>query len=462
MKNNRVCSIVLNGISRDARVLKQAKTLASSGYLVHVIGIKDEFYSTASEQVNENLIFKRLNLDQYRKSIKMSLIFFLLISINIIFYYYPNTSHLFSLILLFPALKLWKTIERQAITDSEQKQRPFTLYKLVLAIQAYITSIGKKFWMLVRLFPFVVTILKIRPAVVHCHDIHTLPIGLLVKFLMPCTLIYDAHEIYEEVPQVLLENGHRLKSYKRTHSFAQRFIDKFITINSSVAEWYAQKYPKLPAATVVMNATIISPFFEYDGRLHQAAGLARDVNVLLYQGGFSLHRGLHNLIKSAEYLPSNWVLVMMGWGGYEGELKSLAYEINQKALASGRSEVVKFIPPAPQSELVQWTAGGTIGIVPYENTGLNHWFCTPNKLWEFPNAGLPLIVSPFPELRRPIDEFKNGWVMPADEDVSFIGNLIAGLSQADINQASLNSRAFIESNNWNLYEKKLLELYAGL
>ncbi|HYE68658.1 MAG TPA: hypothetical protein VEA58_08600, partial [Anaerovoracaceae bacterium] len=71
---------------------------------------------------------------------------------------------------------------------------------------------------------------------------------------------------------------------------------------------------------------------------------------------------------------------------FEPRLREIARYINQYHTDQGNPEIVVFIPPAPQNDLALWTAGGTIGIIPYEKIGLNHWFCTPNKLWEYPNA----------------------------------------------------------------------------
>src|SRR5690606_10664221 len=159
----------------------------------------------------------------------------------------------------------------------------------------------------------------------------------------------------------------------------------------SIAAWYAEKYPKLAPAVVVMNATEKAPPFDYDGRLHRAAGLPDGARILLYQGGYASKRGLDYLVRSAEHLPADWTLVMMGWGTLEAHRRGVAAEIEVRTLGQ-RSPPVRFVPPAPQTELPLWTAGGTIGVIPYENVGLNHWFCTPNKLWEYPNAGVPVLV----------------------------------------------------------------------
>src|SRR5690606_35834587 len=55
---------------------------------------------------------------------------------------------------------------------------------------------------------------------------------------------------------------------------------------------------------------------------------------------------------------------------------------------------IKIIDPVPQEELLLWTQGATVGAIPYPITCLNHWGCAPNKLWEYPGAGVPIIATP--------------------------------------------------------------------
>ena len=208
--------------------------------------------------------------------------------------------------------------------------------------------------------------------------------------------------------------------------------------------------------------TEVTEMSAYDGRLHNAAGLPLSAKILLYQGGFAAHRGLEALIQSAAYLPNTWFLVMMGWGGIEPRLKTLADQINQSSLGQRDSAPVRFIGPAPQDELVLWTAGATVGAIPYENTGLNHWFCTPNKLWEYPNARVPLLVSPFPEMRMQIEQYKHGWLLPKELTPEGIGNTVASLTEADIEVAQRNTDRFIAENNWGIYEHRLTENYRDL
>lgn len=63
-----------------------------------------------------------------------------------------------------------------------------------------------------------------------------------------------------------------------------RYVDGFITLNESIADFYREKYPELPEAVLVPNAVERVAQTRYDGRLHKAAGLHLDQKILLFQG----------------------------------------------------------------------------------------------------------------------------------------------------------------------------------
>jgi len=231
----------------------------------------------------------------------------------------------------------------------------------------------------------------------------------------------------------------------------------FVTINDSIAAYLTKKYPHLPPAVVVKNATRLgNEDVSYDGRLHDAAGLDRSTRILLYQGGFSRFRGLSILVKAGPLLPEGWVLVMMGWGTLEGELKALAGEVDPN------SQRIRFVPGAPLAELAQWTAGGSLGVIPYENVCLNHWYCTPNKLWEYPIAGVPILASDFPELKGTIEPNGIGRMLPDPLDPKAIADAVAAISDQDLQQMRENCHRFIASDNWSVYGSRLVQAYYDL
>ena len=301
-------------------------------------------------------------------------------------------------------------------------------------------------------------VVALAPDVIHAHDCTALPIAALVKKALGIPVVYDAHEIYAEAA---VKRRGVIDYYILLHRQYLPIVDRFITVNQSIAQYYRHAHPQLSPAVVIRNAASRFPDSVYDGRLHAAAGLPRSEKILLYQGGFSARRGLEDLVRSARFLPDGWTLVMMGWGPVEQELRRLSAEDND-GRAEGASRI-RFIPGAPRLEVLQWSAGASLGIIPYEGTVLNHWFCTPNKLWEFPSAGVPLLVQPFPELRKVVEQYHCGWLLPVVSTPATLGDIVRNLTDEQLRQAREGCRRFISDDAWETaYAPPLIALYEQL
>jgi glycosyltransferase involved in cell wall biosynthesis len=296
-----------------------------------------------------------------------------------------------------------------------------------------------------------------RPAIVHAHDVSALSVCAEYKRATGCKLVFDAHEVYDHLAQAeddLAEvNGKIMAKY-------QSDVDVFVTINESIADYYRVHYPGFPKAIIVKNATPRADVIAYDGRLHRAAGIAADRRILIYQGGFAPKRGLLQLLLAAEHLQDDWCLVFMGWGRLEPLLRQTADAMRTRI--PGLADRVRFVPRVPQRELPYWTTGAALGVIPYENVGLNHWFCTPNKLWEYPNAGVPIVSSPFPELRRIIEPNEIGWFMGDPLSPQDIAKAVNALTPEMLSQARQRCLEFIASDNWDVYASRLKNAYRTL
>lgn len=290
------------------------------------------------------------------------------------------------------------------------------------------------------------------PDVVHIHDHVALTAAGQYKDAFNCPVVWDAHEIYEDLAG--LEDVRRQVN-PRIISDNVSYIDGFITLNPSIAQFYAKKYPNLPPAVLLPNAVERVAPTQYDGRLHHAAGLALDQRILLFQGGFSPHRGINALLEASRLLDDRWSLVFMGWGKLEEDIQKFVADDHRE---EGRARVA-VVPGAPHDQLLLWTAGATLGSIPYEDTGLNHRFCSPNKLWEYPAAGVPILATDMPEMSRTITDWGIGKTVSRELRPEEIAEAVNQLGEEELALLRTRCAEFAEGDAWQTYEPRLIKLY---
>lgn len=445
----KVSMLVHNGVISDARVIKQAKTLSSHGYEVEIHGISakrifEELLLPGTDikvflvppaikqnnAVNTNyFVLKLFGLAKYvGKTLKKLLPIILYKFLRKSFFTACNTCSL-----LLDILKFKKTKSDLPLAGKYIYNR----YSMI-SQALYESLLSQK-----------------SPDVVHIHDHIALLAAPSIKAKFNCPIVWDAHEIYTELSG--LE-----KTRKRVNQYALKqnipFIDSFITINDSIAQFYKINYKISSEIVVIKNATMPSAEIAYDGRLHEAAQLEKTQKILLYQGGFSLNRGLIQLMEAAPLLNDDWTLVMMGSGSLEEDLR----DICSKNPRNSVNPAVVFLPPAPHIELKLWTQGATLGIIPYENIGLNHLYCTPNKLWEYPDANVPFIATDLVEIGNMLRQSGAGFLIATDFNARDIAELVNQLSEDDINKAKRACLDYIKNDNWAKYSNRLLNLYSKI
>jgi glycosyltransferase involved in cell wall biosynthesis len=485
-----ICMLVYNSVTRDSRVMREAATLQAAGHRVTVVGVPDGEADAPVETAELGVIIHRVHWQEdARHKLRVSAPLRILPTLIVVGIVLCGLAFLIvsrgpiaaaiSLALLFVWLLGVRpfVLERERHDDRDTLKRqaeslfsgnlkpgefpkphslfptwiPETLLEIALEPIDWFRSPESRFILYrYRADAIAKHAIGLKPDVIHAHDCTTLPAAVQVKQALGIPLVYDAHEIYEA------SAGRRLGAvdyYIRIHRKFLRYVDRFITINRSAANFYRNVYPFLPPAVIIRNAAQRVEEFHYDGRLHDAAHLPRTEKILLYQGSYTGERGLQTLVRAGELLADGWSLVMMGWGPLESELRSIA----------GQSRKVHFVPAAPRRELHLWTAGATAGIIPYENTVLNHWICTPNKLWEYPSVGVPLVVQPFPELSDVVKTYGCGWFLPDELTPDGIATTVNGLTDEMIALAREGCRRFFEADCWEAaYRQPLLDLYESM
>lgn len=301
--------------------------------------------------------------------------------------------------------------------------------------------------------------------VFHAHDSDAiLPAWLAARQVRGAKLLYDAHEVgflsFEEFwsiypPFVAIP----FWLWSRFNDWiVRRKVDTVITVNDVLADVQAKHYG-IPRPSVVMNCPP-QPILLPDAQqvLPQRIGVAPGTPIAICQGMLSQARhgvGLENLVRSSVFLRRS-VVVILGKGPQFEALRQLA---GQSKFA-GKAFVLPAVPPA---ELLTYTCGAAVGIIPTEIWHSELRYSSPNKLFEYLAVGLPVVTSDLPVIRRICDEYQCGIVCDPTSPASIAQAINRILDDPDL-YASMRAGALRAAAvyNWGNQEQVLLDVYRRL
>ncbi len=296
----------------------------------------------------------------------------------------------------------------------------------------------------------------------HGHDLTGLPAALQGAQRDGGSAVYDSHEIFLDSGANATRPGWTRRLLRRQERRWSAPTAALVTVNEAYADVLTRRLD--PRRTVVVHncPPRWQPPVPPPGRLRAAAGIPDGAPIVLYHGAFSRYRGLEELAETLlepGLEPAH--LVYLGYGGQRSDVESLAADPRFR----GRIHVLAAVPP---EELLEMVAGADVDVIPLQHSTLNHWLCTPNKLFESLTAGIPVVVSDFPVMRAIVRADPAG---PLGEvcdpaDPGSIGAAIRAILELDpAARAALHERCRLaawDRWNWETESAGLLELYADL
>jgi len=265
-------------------------------------------------------------------------------------------------------------------------------------------------------------------------------------------LIYDSHELFAEQEQSEWEKA-RWRQIETTHI---QSCDAVITVNRSIARELEHRY-SIPVVNVVYNAVRLPPALDRSSLFHRIYGLSPDSKIVLLQGGLSPGRNLEALVEAMRFVSDSIVhLVILGNGEMLQRLKAITHRF-------GLFERVHFHPAVPQERLLAYTAAADVGVIPYLATCMNNLFCTPNKLFEYIAAGVPILANDLPEISRVV----------VGHDIGRVGDMGSAKKIADLIEDCFkcegrlghwrsNLQSVREILSWQQEEKMVLKIFDAL
>jgi glycosyltransferase involved in cell wall biosynthesis len=187
-----------------------------------------------------------------------------------------------------------------------------------------------------------------------------------------------------------------------------------------------------------------------DGRLRRRIGISAQTPLVIYKGEIAENRGLLPFVAAMEQIePLHFALV--GSGAYRDRL---GREVELRGL--GRR--THFIEPVKSGEFVYYLKDADLGHAIHEAAGVNMTITLPSKLFDYINAGIPVVASDGPEMSSIVREWDIGWVVSASSVESIRQAIKAFLSALpDIGKYRKNCARAAQQYCWENEKKVYLE-----
>ena len=302
-----------------------------------------------------------------------------------------------------------------------------------------------------------------RVSAIHAHDIYCLPAGVLLSQKLGVPLIYDAHE-YEPARATNMDpNGSDLPELIENDCFP--YINRLITVSDGIGELYAKRYQG-PQPTIIMNAPEIdiNSFKENDlakvglPTLREKVGLDDDVPLIVFTGGIQrAHRGLDKVLEAMTYIPKAH-LVSLGQRFSRNDNWFLTI-----ARKFGVQNRVHLLPPVDARDVPAAISSATVSVIPIQDASLSYRYCLPNKLFEAAFAGIPICASNLPEMKLFIDSIGIGRTMDQTDPKDIAATLQHVIDNRNDYKITPAAKARLtEYYSWQRQAQNLCDLYRQL
>ncbi len=276
------------------------------------------------------------------------------------------------------------------------------------------------------------------------NDLDTLPASYLVSVLRRKTLICDSHELFSEVPELIGRDIVK-KIWLRIERMLLPKVNCSYTVCQSIADIYKKKYGITfkVIRNIPMRLNKIDKSNPYP-RLPLS-------DFILYQGSVNQGRGIEAFIDAFEFID-HIKFVVVGDG-------DIMQAINQHIANKNLKDKVILLGKLPFEELKRVTPFAVLGLSVEEFQGLNYYYALPNKLFDYIQSEIPVLVSDFPELRNIVESYNVGEILVSRNPRELANQIKLMVNKSKDGFWKQNLAKAAEELCWENEEQELMKIY---
>ncbi len=229
-----------------------------------------------------------------------------------------------------------------------------------------------------------------RQDLLWANDLDTLLPNYLVAKLKRKPLIFDSHEHFTQVPE-LKDNPFAQKVWKWVEKHCVKHCNAVLTVCNPIKDYFKEEYG--------VESRIVRNMPPRSAALDSFIPAAEKENIIVWQGAVNVERGLEELCEAMEWIEAR--LVIMG----EGRIKT---ELEQRVSQKAWRDRICFLGRLPFEQMMKQTAQAKLAISIDKPTNGNYAISLPNKIFEYIDAAVPVLVSPLSEIKPIVEKWHTG------------------------------------------------------
>ena len=299
--------------------------------------------------------------------------------------------------------------------------------------------------------------------VFHCQSFIVLPVARGAAHRVGGRFVYDVADYHSEAARLARMPWMVRELVRRREKRWVGDAAGFLAVSDPVADLLERRWKADPRPGIVLNCPPAwhpdAPGAPVSAKLHEATGISPERPIVLYQGGFSVDRGVEELVAAIDQhalRELDAAAVFMGYGRLQNFLEDAA---------RAHPDRVYVLPAVPPAALLGWTAGADVSFVGQPPRTFNQRMNLPNKLFESIMAGVPVVVSRGNEQCRLVTAEGLGRCADIDDPAAVAREIAALMRQPAAERQRLRDhvrRVALERYTWDGTAGDLITLYRRL